>query len=168
VTDPHSAEPTGARIAAGLLGVSLPNVRLPATPDGRIGLAELGAELLVLYLCPYADRNQALRDSAAAFAALGARLAGLSAQSYREQLEAAERLGLSFPLLADPLLRVARALPLPTFEDARTRLYRDMILICHSAVIVHVLYPALDAAHSADQALAWLRDASCLTSTAAR
>lgn len=55
------------------------------------------------------------RDHAADLAAAGAAVAGVSTQSTAYQQEAAERLGLPFPLLSDAQLQLAGALKLPTF-----------------------------------------------------
>lgn len=170
--------PADHQEASRWVGTALPDLRLPATPDGRLGLRELSAERLVLYVYPRIGtpgrpdpagwstvpgargctrQSCAFRDAAGEFAALGVQLAGLAAQPHREQQEAAERLALPFPLLADPLLRLGRALNLPVFQLAGARFYRRLTLICQAGVIVHVLYPVADPGRNAEDALRWLR-----------
>ena len=104
---------------------------------GSVDIAELGAGLAVLYIYPRTGKpgvpvpeswdaipgargctpqSCAFRDHAAELAGLGARVAGLSAQPLEDQVEVAERLGLPYPVIADPELRLGSALGLPTFE----------------------------------------------------
>jgi peroxiredoxin len=99
---------------------------------GPVDLAELCAERGVLYVYPRTGRPDrpmmdgwneipgargctpqscAFRDHAAALAAHGARVAGLSAQNLDDQREVAERNHMPFPVLADPQLRVRDARP---------------------------------------------------------
>ena len=68
----------------------------------------------------------AFRDHFAELRALGAAVLGLSAQPLDDQVELAERVGLPYPVLSDPDLRLADALGLPTFEVAGMRLYRRL------------------------------------------
>src|SRR3954453_1086256 len=58
----------------------------------------------------------AFRDHVSEFAALGATLLGVSAQSPEDQAEFAARESIPYPLLSDEALALARELGLPTFE----------------------------------------------------
>src|ERR671931_1171394 len=94
-----------------LLGTTLPQLTLESS-QGPVSLRELSRERLVLYIYPRTGRPDrpspagwdaipgargctpqscAFRDHAAELAALGARVAGLSAQSLDDQIEFAER-----------------------------------------------------------------------------
>lgn len=167
--------------AHGLLGAELPPLRFPATTGGSLALRELAVETLVLFLYPRTGRPDvdpppgwdeipgargctpqacAFRDRRADFDALGANVAGLSSQRAEDQREAAERLGLSFPLLADPELRLAAALELPTFTVEGMRLYRRLTLVARAGEVVRVFYPVFPPDRNADEVLAWLRAAA--------
>ena len=119
-----------------LTGLVVPSVALPST-DGKLDLAELAEELLVLYVYPRTGRpgiepppawdatpgargctpqSCGYRDHGAELRQLGARVVGVSAQSLDDQREAVQRLRLPHPVAADPELRLAEELRLPTFE----------------------------------------------------
>jgi peroxiredoxin len=148
--------------------------------DDLVG-KELPAGTLVLYVYPRTGRpgidppagwdeipgargctpqSCAFRDHNADFGALGARVAGLSSQTTEYQREAAERLGLPFPLLSDPELRLAAALGLPTFTVEGMRLYTRLTLVARAGTIVKVFYPVFPPDRNAEEVLAWLREAA--------
>ena len=109
-----------------LVGLEVPKLELDSS-EGRVDLAELAARLAVLYVYPATgvpDRptpdgwdaipgargctpqSCAFRDHAEELAELGARVAGLSAQSLEQQIEFARREHMPFPVVADPELRL--------------------------------------------------------------
>src|SRR5438105_8308513 len=158
---PDLPVPVDDGAARHLRGQTLPGLRFASTRGGTADLAELASELLVLYVYPRTGRpgepsppgwdatpgargctpqSCAFRDRYAQFGALGATVAGLSAQTPVDQSEAAERLRLPFPLLADPELRLAAAIALPTFEIAGLTLYKRLTLVARGARIVKVFY----------------------------
>lgn len=164
-----------------LLGGELPPLSFPATTGGSLDLRELAAGTLVLYLYPGTGRpgvdppagwdeipgargctpqSCAFRDRESEFDALGARVAGLSAQTAGYQREAAERLHLPFPLLADPELRLAAALDLPTFTVEHLRLYKRLTLVARAGSVVEVFYPVFPPDRNPEQVLTWLRAAA--------
>jgi peroxiredoxin len=98
----------------------------------------------------------AFRDHHAALVALGMRVAGLSAQTVEDQREFARLRSLPFPVLADPELRLARALGLPTFEAGGLTLYRRVTLVAEHGEIVKVFYPVVPPDRNAVDVLAWL------------
>jgi len=100
----------------------------------------------------------AYRDALAEFAALGASVLGVSAQTPAEQREFAEREHIPFPLLSDPELQLRDALRLPTFEAAGMTLYRRLTLIAVEGRIVKAFYPVFPPDRDAAQVLAWLRE----------
>jgi peroxiredoxin len=99
----------------------------------------------------------AFRDSASDFAALGVRVAGLSAQTLDDQLEFAERTHIPYPVIADPGQLLGRALRLPTFEVEGATLYKRLTLIAEGGRIVKVFYPVFPPDENAGEVLAWLR-----------
>jgi peroxiredoxin len=164
-----------------LLGAELPPLSFPATTGGSAELRELAAGILVLYVYPRTGQpgtdpppgwdeipgargctpqSCAFRDRQSEFDALGAQVAGLSAQTADYQREAAERLHLSFPLLADPELRLAAALDLPTFTVEGMPLYKRLTLVARAGTVVEVLYPVFPPDRNAEQVLASLRAAA--------
>jgi peroxiredoxin len=161
-----------------LHGCELPRLELPSTSGATVDLRDLAAGTLVLFVYPRTGRPGvdpppgwdeipgargctpqacSFRDRHAELAATAAVVAGLSAQTPEEQLEAAERLGLPYPLLADPDLRLAAALTLPTFEFAGATLYRRLTLVAQGGCISKVFYPVFPPDANAGEVLAWLR-----------
>ncbi|HKE51723.1 MAG TPA: peroxiredoxin, partial [Actinomycetes bacterium] len=125
--------------AAHLLGASLPAIALPATRGDalRIDRVPAGFHRLIVYAYPMTGlpgvesppgwddipgargctpESCGFRDHAADLAKAGATVMGLSTQSSGYQAEAADRLGLPFPILSDERLKLTRALGLPTFS----------------------------------------------------
>ena len=159
-----------------LPGIELPNVVLPSS-CGPVDLAELAAERLVLYVYPRTGRpgqptppgwdeipgargctpqSCAFRDHAAELDAVGARVAGLSAQPLEEQLEFAERNHIPYPVISDESLELEWSLGLPTFDVAGMTLYKRLTLIAEARRIVKVFYPVFPPDRNAEEVLVWL------------
>ena len=100
--------------------------------------------------CAYRDLHAELRD-------LGASVYGLSAQSTAYQLEAVQRLSLTFPLLSDASLEFADRLKLPQFQVAGIRLLKRITLIIKDARIVHYFYPVFPPDEDAKHVIEWMR-----------
>jgi peroxiredoxin len=176
-------------VIARVRGLELPALRLRATTGGLVDLRELAAGLLALYVYPQMagpdvqlpaawDRTPGargctpqscgFRDARDRLADLGVAVAGLSAQPHEQQLEAAARLELGFPLLADPDFRLHAELGLPTFSIDGAVFYRRVTLIAHRGRVVKVFYPVDPPAANAEEVLAWLEDRSLTESTILR
>jgi len=164
-----------------LVGMSLPELRLPSTLGGTVDLAAAAAEgpgVLVLYVYPRTGvpgepspagwddipgargctpQSCAYRDGLADFASLGATVVGLSAQTAAEQREFAEREHIPFPLLSDSDRRLGAELRLPTFEAAGMTLYKRLTLVAKNGAIAKVFYPVFPPDRNAGEVLAWLR-----------
>jgi predicted ATPase/DNA-binding SARP family transcriptional activator/peroxiredoxin len=159
-----------------LIGLEIPSLRLESS-QGPIDLAELAADRLVLYVYPGTTKpgrpplpglyevpggrgctaeSRAFRDHATELAALGAGVAGLSAQTLDQQLEFAERARMPFPVIADPDSPLESTLGLPTFDVAGVTLYKRTTLVAKRNVIVKVFYPVFPPDRNADQVVAWL------------
>lgn len=160
-----------------LTGMPVPGLRLPST-QGELDVAEHATGLLVLYVYPRTGRpgveprpewdatpgargctpqSCGYRDHGAELRELGARVVGISAQPLDDQREAAERLGLPHPVIADPELRLGDALELPTFEFDGRRLYKRLALVAERGRIVKVFYPVFPPDENAAEVVAWLR-----------
>jgi peroxiredoxin len=161
--------------AAGhLSGADLPDLELPSS-QGTVNVRDFG----VLYVYPRAGRpgrpmlpgwdeipgargctpqSCAFRDHAAELAALGVRVAGLSAQSLDDQIEFAERNRMPFPVISDEWLDLARVLGLPTFEVEGLTLYKRVTLIAKRGRIRKVFYPVFPPDRNAEDVIAWLRE----------
>jgi peroxiredoxin len=158
-----------------LVGLAIPGVLLPST-QGDVNLAELAAAL-VLYVYPRTGKpgveplpgwdatpgargctpqSCGFRDHAADLAALGARVVGLSAQPLEDQREFATRERISYPVVSDEELVLAKLLRLPTFEIAGLTLYKRLALITCAGVIDKVFYPVFPPDRNAADVLAWL------------
>jgi peroxiredoxin len=161
-----------------LEGTRIPRLELPTTDQRALDLAEAAQQLLVLYVYPRTGKpgeplptgwddipgargctpqSCAFRDLHAEIAATGAHTLGLSAQPVAEQHEVAERLRLPYALASDPLLTVADALGLPTFEVDGMRLYKRITLIADDGVIEKVFYPVFPPDRNAGEVLEWLQ-----------
>ena len=160
-----------------LPGEPVPQLVLESS-QGPVDLAALGAGLAVLYIYPRTGKpgvpvpetwdaipgargctpqSCAFRDHAGELAELGARVAGLSAQPLEDQVEVAERLGLPYPVIADPELRLGAALRLPTFEFEGMTLYKRVTLVLESVRVERVFYPVFPSDRNAEDVLTWLR-----------
>jgi peroxiredoxin len=98
----------------------------------------------------------AFRDHSAELAALGASVAGLSAQSLDDQLEFAERNHMPFPIISDEWLELERDPGLPTFEVEGLTLYKRLALISERGRIVKVFYPVFPPDRNAQDVVHWL------------
>ena len=160
-----------------LPGMRLPLLALPATDGGIVDLSTLTGRSVV-YVYPRTGRPDrplptgwdeipgargctpqscAYRDLAAEFAAVGARVFGLSAQDTAYQREAVARLHLPFPLLSDERLELATALALPTFEVDGMTLIKRLTLVIDEGVIETVFYPVFPPDADAAKVAAWLQ-----------
>ena len=178
---PNLPVPVDDGAADHLDGMTVPRLELPTTDGLGTNLEQAAADLLVLYIYPRtgvpgADpipgwdeipgargctpQACAFRDRFDELAELRARVLGLSAQSTAEQLEFAERVGLPYPLASDPVLTLADALSLPTFEAGGRRLYKRLTLIAERARIVKVFYPVFPPDRNAGEVVEWLRSRS--------
>jgi peroxiredoxin len=163
--------------AAHLPGCRIPDLTLEST-RGPLNLAELCAERAVVYIYPRTGtpgvalpegwdaipgargctpQSCAFRDHARELAALGARVAGLSAQSLEEQREFATREHMPFPVVSDPQLRLAAALGLPTFEVAGMTLYKRLTFVAEGGSVERAFYPVFPPDRNAADVLEWLR-----------
>jgi peroxiredoxin len=160
-----------------LPGSVVPDLTLESS-QVSVNLAAFAAGRSVLYVYPRTGRPElpvpeswnaipgargctpqscGFRDHAAELEELGVRVAGLSAQRLEEQEEVAERLRLPYPVIADPHLRLAQALQLPTFTFEGVELYRRVTLVLARGTVEHVFYPVFPPDQDAANVVAWLR-----------
>ncbi len=159
-----------------LPGTAAPALELESSV-GPVDLAEFAAERAVLYVYPRTGRPDrsvpdgwdaipgargctpqscGFRDHAEELRELGARVAGLSAQTLEEQVELSERLGILFPVIADPELRLCDALRLPTFDFEGSTLYKRVTLAFEAGRVAKVFYPVFPPDRNAEEVVAWL------------
>ena len=159
-----------------LLGTMVPQLTLDSS-HGPVSLRELGRDRLVLYVYPRTGRPDrpvprgwddipgargctpqscAFRDHAGELERLGARVAGLSAQPLEEQVEFAERNHIPYPVLADPRLKLAGVLRLPTFDFDGVTLYKRITLVVEACAVAKIFYPVFPPDRNAEEVVAWL------------
>ena len=159
-----------------LQGTAAPAVELESSV-GPVSLAAFAAERAVLYVYPRTGRpdrpvpegwdavpgargctpqSRGFRDHADELRELGARVAGLSAQTLEEQVELSERLGILYPVIADPELRLCDALGLPMFEFDDARLYKRVTLVFEAGRIAKAFYPVFPPDRNAEEVVSWL------------
>lgn len=165
--------------AAGhLVGRALPIARLRATDGSVVDLSDLPMGRTVLFVYPRTARPGrpmppgwdevvgargctaelcGIRDSSTQLRKAGAvGIFGLSAQDAAYQAEAARRLDLDYPLLADPTRQVGRSLGLPTFTISGTTVYRRLTLVVQDGVIEHIFEPVPAPESHAVEVARWL------------
>jgi len=159
-----------------LLGSTLPSVSLTSTTGSVIDLSTYSGTL-VIYFYPMLGRPDgppligwneipgargctpqtcAFRDSHSELKRLGVEVFGVSGQRLEGQQEAHARLQLPFVLLNDEQLVLDRALKLPTFEYAGTRLIKRLTIITTGGLIRKVFYPVFPPNDNAGEVIAWL------------
>jgi peroxiredoxin (alkyl hydroperoxide reductase subunit C) len=175
---PDLPVPTDDGRAAHLRGMFVPSLSLPATTGERIDLSAVPGRAVV-FAYPRTGRPNApplvpdwdlipgargctphtcsFRDLAADFAALDARVFGLSTQDTEYQQELAERLHLTFPILSDAGLALTNALRLPTLTVAGIVLIARLAWIQRDGVIESVAYPVFPPDKNAAEMLDRLR-----------
>jgi peroxiredoxin len=180
---PDLPAPVDDGAADHLPGMAVPAVRLASTLGGELDLAAAaaGPGRLVAYVYPRTGKpgepliegwdeipgargctpqSAAFRDHVGDFAALGATLVGVSAQSPEDQAEFAAREAIPYPLLSDEGLALERELRLPTFEAGGLTLYKRLTLVAREGRIEHVFYPVFPPDRNAADVLAWLARAA--------
>lgn len=161
-----------------LTGTDVPAVELTAHDGRTIDVADRARDLLVLYVYPRTGvpgepliegwddipgargctpQSCSFRDLSSELTATGASLLGLSAQTVAEQREFHDRVGLPYPLIADPDLALAAALRLPTFEAGGRRLYRRLTFVARHGTIERIFHPVFPPDRNATDVLEWLR-----------
>jgi peroxiredoxin len=156
-----------------LTGSAVPDLVLPSS-RGAVNLRDFE----VLYVYPRSGRpgrdllpgwddipgargctpqSCAFRDHSAELAALGAHVAGLSAQTLDDQIEFAQRNRMPFPVISDEWLELARDPGLPTFEVESLTLYKRLALIAEQGRIVKVFYPVFPPDRNAQDVVDWLK-----------
>jgi len=164
--------PVDGGAADHLTGAELPDLVLPSS-QGAVNVRDFE----VIYVYPRTGRpgqpsppgwdeipgargctpqSCAFRDHSAELAALGARVAGLSAQSLDDQVEFADRNRMPFPIVSDEWLDLVRDPGLPTFEVDGLTLYKRLALIAKQGRIRKVFYPVFPPDRNAGDVLAWL------------
>ena len=73
-----------------------------------------------------------------------------------QQIEAAERLHLPYPLISDADLTFTQALNLPTFSIGDLVLNKRVTLIAYNGIIQHYFYPVFPPDKNAENVIAWL------------
>jgi len=165
--------------AAHLRGTRIPSVTLTATDGSHVDLAAIPGTVVVFAYPrtgkpgdpPLVDdwdqipgargctpQTCGFRDLHAEFAALGARVFGVSTQDSAYQREMVERLKVPFPVLSDDGLALANALRLPTMEAGGLTLLKRLAFIARDGVIERVFYPVFPPDRNADDVLVSLRE----------
>ena len=178
---PDLPAPADDGAAAHLAGTRIPHVALPATDGGTVDLGALPGTVVV-FAYPRTGRpgepslvedwdripgargctphTCGYRDLHAEFAALGARVFGLSTQGTAYQREMVERLHVPFPVLSDARLELTRALRLPTMDVAGQTLLKRIAWIARDGAIERVFYPVFPPDANASVVLEALRERS--------
>ncbi len=161
---------------AHLEGMTVPAIELESSV-GPVDLAEFAAERSVLYVYPRTGRPDwvipegwdaipgargctpqscGFRDHHEQLRELGVKVAGASTQGLVEQIELSERLGILYPVLADPERRLGEALGLPTFQYDAATLYKRVTLVFEAGRVTKVFYPVFPPDRNAEEVVAWL------------
>jgi peroxiredoxin/hemoglobin-like flavoprotein len=168
-----------------LIEVSLPSVALHSTQGRQIDLSVIPG-YVVLYCYPMTGQpgvplpngweqipgargctpqSCAFRDLHQELSEIGAQVFGLSTQSTKYQVEAANRLHLPFELLSDLDLNFAKALKLPMFKIDEKQLIKRITLIANGGKIVKVFYPVFPPDKNANEVIQWLKNSAVQSGT---
>jgi len=161
-----------------LLGMKLPSVRLQASDGPAVVLGDLRG-LAVIYVYPMTGRPDrdlpdgwndipgargctpqscAFRDHFSTLREWGVKhLFGVSTQTSEDQMEAAKRLHLPFPLLSDADRALGHALTLPGITVEGQHLHRRLTMIARDGAIAKVFYPVFPPDQDAENVIDWLR-----------
>jgi peroxiredoxin len=181
ILPPNIPAPQDDGGARHLVGMTLPDMALPATDGKPVNLAKL-KDRTVVYIYPRTGvpgvdlppgwneipgargctpQSCGFRDHFGELKRLGvAQLYGLSTQDTAYQQEAATRLHLPFAILSDDKLTLTEALKLPTFTTSGMILLKRMALVIDDGKITKVFYPVFPPDKSAAEVVAWLQAAS--------
>jgi peroxiredoxin len=173
-----SPSPSARYSADRLIGQEIPALML-ARHDGRtldIGQLAQGFPLVLYFYpavrCPapsgcdnYAEdtsildssQHRAFRNSSLELEALGYRAIGISSQSSKTQTSEIFENCLAHTLLADPELRLAQLLDLPTATVNGARRYCRLMLIVSAGLIKKTFFPIDHVSRSAAQTTAWIK-----------
>jgi peroxiredoxin len=160
-----------------LYGTRIPEVWLPSTAGDSVNLSQIRGRT-VLFCYPRTGQPgqpipkswdaipgargctpqcSGFRDLHRELIGAGAsHIFGLSTQDTDYQREAAQRLGLPYPLLSDQKLLFVGALKLPTFQFDSMTLIKRLTLVIDDGRIAKVFYPVFPPDKSAEQTLEWL------------
>lgn len=161
-----------------LVGRAMPIVRLRGTDGSVLYLSDLPMGRSILFVYPMTAQPtrplpegwndipgargctpqlRSVQDAHDDLRAAGAvAVYGLSTQDSAFQSEAVRRLGLTYPLLADPTQQVGRALGLPTFTAGAATFYKRLTVVVQDGVIEHVFYPVFPPDRHVQDVVAWL------------
>jgi peroxiredoxin len=177
-TPPNLPVPVDDGACDHLVGLTVPDLRLPATTGGTLSVVGHANRWAVIYAYPRTGvpdlpsppgwdkipgargctpQNCAFRDHYAELQRLGAAVFGLSTQSSAYQQEMATRLHLPYPVLSDERLELTNALRLPTFRYQEWTLIKRLSLILDGNRIAHVVYPVFPSNADAPAVVSWLR-----------
>ena len=122
-----------------------PGIKLP---DGWDSIP--GARGCTPQSCSFRDRYQDLQK-------FNVQVYGVSTQKSSTQLEAVERLHLSYELLSDADFQLTKSLQLPTFKVEHQRFIKRLTMIVLNSEIVKVFYPIFPPEKNVVDVIEWLK-----------
>jgi peroxiredoxin len=156
----------GQAVATRLVGRRIPEVELRSAAEGWLEMAFMTRNAAILYFYPGApsqtlvteDRAEArdFRDHFPNLIRRGYHVIGVHAQTAGHQLRYMMD-GVRHFLAADPRLRLADLLDVPTYQADGDRVYHRLTLVVEESRVVHAFYPVSAPEHSATQVIDWLR-----------
>ena len=159
-------------------GLAMPDIELVTTSGRKLSLARLSGRTVV-FAYTWTGRPgvpnppdwdviagahgstpeaEGFRNLHSAFVGLDTAVLGLSTQSTAWQRELVDRLGLTFEIVSDDQLALARALSLPTFRTGGETYLKRSTLVILDGVLESVFYPVHPPDAHARDVLAWLTD----------
>jgi peroxiredoxin len=147
-----------------IVGMTLPDLQLTASPGKPFRLHELGPGWIVIYLYDGSPEHIG-RDAAEhrAFSCLerdfserGVNVAGLSAETPQEQEATVARERICHVMLADPRLELATALGIPLHTDEYGSRYPRVTIIARHHTVAAALR-VTSSERAADQVIAWMK-----------
>jgi peroxiredoxin len=150
-------------VLARLRGAAMPALTLHSASFGSVEMDEMTRNAAVVYF--YTGARSSPGDAALAggleqsypqLLVKGFHLIGVHAQAPEEQLQHMGSRQVDHILVADPELRLARSLGVPTCAEAGLRAYQRAVLVLERGRVIHAIHPVLEPAWCASELLAWL------------
>lgn len=141
--------------------VKAPAFTAPASDGRNVSLSDFRGQHLVLYFYPasftYGCTRETVRfrDAAAELAELGAAVAGISPDPIETQCQFASHYQTSFPILADPELRIAR--DYKALFPIGQRVQRTTVIVDPEGFLVARFHHELRFEKHVDDALAFMK-----------
>ena len=161
-----------------LLNLKLPNIALPNQDGNLLKLNRSDTFRLIIYCYPMTGNPERLlpknwnnipgargctaqtcsfRDNYDKFTSLNAIPIGISTQTVVEIKEMTKRLFVSYDVLSDEKLILAKLIKIPTFQIGTKKYFKRVTMIVEKSLIKHIFYPIFPPNLHFKDVIKWLK-----------